>query len=79
MIPSPLDTLLDHPHGPVSQPIEIPMPGLATPFRGGGERMPPFGILLRLYLPIAAGVLAGVGLGYALAQLQRGREPSQRL
>jgi predicted permease len=41
--------------------------------------MPPFGILLRLYLPIAAGVLAGVGLGYALAQLQRGRDPSQRL
>ncbi|MFH7242273.1 MAG: AEC family transporter [Spirulina sp.] len=41
--------------------------------------MPPFGVLLRLYLPIAAGVLAGVGVGHALAYVQIGHEPSQRL
>lgn len=41
--------------------------------------MPPFGVLLRLYLPIGAGVLAGVGLGQALTYLQVGRDPSQRL
>lgn len=41
--------------------------------------MPPFGVLLWLYLPIVAGVLAGVGVGYALAYIQIGQEPSQRL
>jgi predicted permease len=41
--------------------------------------MPSFGVLLRLYLPIAAGVLMGVGLGYGLAYIQTGQEASQRL
>ncbi|HIK44067.1 MAG TPA: AEC family transporter [Leptolyngbyaceae cyanobacterium M65_K2018_010] len=33
--------------------------------------MPPLGVLLRLYLPIAAGVLVGVGLGQILAQIPK--------
>ncbi|QQE63835.1 permease [Leptolyngbya sp. BL0902] len=41
--------------------------------------MPLFGVLLRLYLPIGAGILAGVGLGQALTYLQVSQAPSQRL
>lgn len=41
--------------------------------------MPPFGVLLRLYLPIASGILVGLGMGQALASVQVGQAPSQRL
>jgi malate permease and related proteins len=41
--------------------------------------MPPLGVLLRLYLPIAAGVLVGLALGQILAQIQRSRPTATRL
>jgi len=41
--------------------------------------MPSLGVLLRLYLPIAAGVLAGVVLGQILAQIRDLRSPSPPL
>lgn len=52
---------------------------LVLPFRELCEAMPPFGVLLRLYLPLAAGVLAGVLVGQVLAHVQGGQEPHQRL
>lgn len=41
--------------------------------------MPPFGVLLQLYLPIATGILAGVAIGHVLSGLQGSIVPSQRL